>query len=91
MSQDIDTAATADLGGKKLAKQLAARITKTQTLVKDPVKAGRLKKASRQLKSFSKKLAGGLSSGKVKGGIGTTLETLAADAQGELTGLMTGP
>jgi hypothetical protein len=91
MSQDIGTASEPDLGGKKLAKQLATRVGKAQALVSDPVKARRLKKAAHQLKAFSKQLASAMGAGKVKGGVGTTLETLAIDAQSELAGLVTGP
>jgi hypothetical protein len=91
MSQDIGAASEADLGGKKLARQLATRIGKTQTLLKDPVKTGRLKKAARQLKAFTRQLTSAMGTGKVRADVGTTLETLAANAQSELAGLVTAP
>jgi hypothetical protein len=92
MSQDIATASEADLGGKKLAQKLASRIAKAQTLVGDPVKPRRLKKAGHQLKAFSKQLGSAVGGGKVKAEFGTPLEVLATDAQNELAGLVsTGP
>lgn len=89
MSQDIGATSQGDLGGKKLAKQLATRVAKAQRLVGDPVKTRRLKKAARQLKALSKQLASVMSNGKVNADVGTTLATLASDAQSEIAGLVT--
>lgn len=89
MSQDIGATSQGDLGGKKLAKQLATRVAKAQRLVGDPVKTPRLKKAARQLKALSKQLASVMSNGKLNADVGTTLATLASDAQSEIAGLVT--
>jgi hypothetical protein len=90
MSQSVGTASETDLGGKKLARKLAALVTRAGNLVADPVKTKRLKKATKQLKQFATKLARGLDSGKVNPEIGATLATLAAEVQSELAGLTTG-
>ncbi len=90
MSQSVGTASETQLGGKRLARKLAALVTRAGNLVADPVKTKRLKKATQQLKQLAAKLAKGLDSGKIDPELGATLATLAAEAQSELAGLITG-
>ncbi|MGH7894344.1 MAG: hypothetical protein ACREQL_06725 [Candidatus Binatia bacterium] len=90
MSRTMGTAAESDLGGARLAHKLVTRVGKARGLVGDPQTTRRLKKAAKQLKAFSKQLGNGMAAGKVRADLATTLSTLAAEAQSELTGLITG-
>jgi hypothetical protein len=89
MGQIIGTASEADLGGKKLAHGFATKIGKARTLVGDPTTTRKLKRATKQVKQFSTKLAKALGRGKVKADLGAALGDLAAQAADELAGLIT--
>jgi hypothetical protein len=92
MSTLIGQSSEDELGGHKLSKQLAARITKAITLVADPQTTKKLKKAARLLKGFSNQLTHGLAKRKtpVDPTLGAELGTLVGEARGELAGLGTG-
>jgi hypothetical protein len=91
MSTLIGQASEDELGGHKLSRQLAARITKATGLVADPQTTKKLKKAARLLKGFSNQLTHGLVKRKtpIDPTLGAQLGTLVGEARGELAGLGT--
>jgi hypothetical protein len=91
MSTLIGQSSEDELGGHKLSKQLAARITKATGLVADPQTTKKLKKAARLLKGFSNQLTHGLAKRKtpIDPALGAELGTLVGEARGELAGLGT--
>ena len=90
MSQVVGQASEADLGGHKLAKQLAGRLRQAQKLLADPTNPKDMKKAGKQLKQFATKLGKGLVKNKVKPALGDALSPLVGEAQAELAGLVAG-
>jgi hypothetical protein len=89
MTEVLGRASEAELGGRKSARVLSARVNKAKTLATDPPTARRLKKAAKQLKQFTTQLEKAVSAGKANATIGSELDGLAADAQAELAGLVT--
>jgi hypothetical protein len=89
MSTLIGQATEDELGGHKLSKQLAARVSKATAMVTDPQTTKKLKKASRVLKGFSNQLTHGLVKRKtpIDPELGAELGTLVGEARGELAGL----
>jgi hypothetical protein len=87
MSMLIGQSSETDLGGRKLARVLARAVGKATTLTADPASTKRLKKAAKQLRLVSTKLARALARGKVDAALASELTDLASEAQAELAGL----
>jgi hypothetical protein len=85
----VTGATESDLGGRKLAKAIARHVAKATSLAGEPVKPKRLKKAAKQLKQLAAKVGKGVAAGKLDATLGAGLQTLATEAQSELTALVT--
>lgn len=89
MQEIVGQASETDLGGHKLAKQLAGRLAQATKLLADPTSPKDMRKAGKQLKQFATKLGKGLTKHKVNADLGSALTPLVGDAQAELAGLLT--
>ena len=93
MSTLIGQASETALGGHKLAKQLAGRLSKATEAPRRPDQTTKeLKKAAKQLKQFETKLDNGLAKRKaqIDPALGASSATLVGEARAELAGLGAG-
>jgi len=90
MSHEIGTATTEELGGAKLARRFATRIEKVRKLIAEPTKTGKLRKAGKQLKTFSRQFGAAVAKGKIDPDLAASLQGLAGEASSRLAGVIAG-